>query len=726
MTKPTLPGKSGMRISYSMKGQKQGNDSARDQTPVQPARVDTKALEQKALAHYNAGRLAEALIETRKVLELEPNQIEAVNFAGILHAALGDLETATALLHQVLQKNPKHFDAANNLGNIHGRSGQLDAAVEAYQQALKIRPNDQDARQNLAHVREVRDTLDQRVKQARAQIEEDPVAVRPRVVLGMMLLERGRPEDALRVFMTAVRMDPDDIDAHNMLMRLLSELVPAAYSQDLDGALEWALDSPFTYVNPLANPIAQHLILKHELGGFMGEALPPPDDALIDALDRDPLLLKYLRLVLNTDSGLEKFLTALRARLLHRYGDAPRDLPQDLAGALAEQAFLSEYVWRTEDAELNAAEAMGAQASLALAGDGEAAAAGAALLYGLYRPLGDLAPELGETPTGLADPVSRLVQLTAVNPAVEAALSPAFDKLGEISDATSSAVRAQYEEHPYPRWAQIPHRPPLDLAAELPRRFIDMDVADFLAGPKDVLVAGCGTGWHPLNVAMLYSESRVLAVDLSSSSLAYAKRMADKHGIGNIDFLQADILNLGKLDRQFDIVESIGVLHHMAEPEAGWQILAEKLRPRGLLKLGLYSEKARQIVLQARARIARDGIASTTQGIRDFRTRLLDEGFGFGWDLLFQEPDFYTVSTCRDMLFHVQEHRFTIPRIQEVVKATGLKFLGFELSNPAYAELYQTNYPNDKAMRLLGNWATLEANMPTVMLRYEFWCQKPA
>ena len=742
MTKPTLPGTSGMKISYSMKGQGKVQGQAAGpgalqnqgaaQSGMRPSHPDAKALEQKALEHYNAGRLAEALVETRKVLEIDPNQIEAINFAGILHAALGDLETAAALLNDVLQKQPRHFDAANNLGNILARSGQLDQAVEAYQQALKIRPNDEDARHNLAHVREVRDSLDQRVKDARAQIEEDPLAVRPRVVLGMMLLERGRPEEALRAFLTAVRMDPDDIDAHNMLMRLLTEIVPAGYDKDLDGALEWALDSPFTYVNPLAVPIAQHLMLKHDLRMFLGESPQPPDDALIGALDRDPLFLKFLRLVLNTDPGMEKFLTALRARLLHRFADAPQDTPMDLTGALAEQAFLGEYVWRAGDDEIQAVDALGPQALQAI-GEGSpgkspenSEGAGAALLFGLYRSLGELARDLTASPADLPEPAARLVELTAVEPAREEASKSGFDKLGEISDATSSAVRAQYEEHPYPRWAQIPHRPPLDLARDLPRQFVDMEVADYLSGPKDVLVAGCGTGWHPLNIAMLYPESQVLAVDLSTSSLAYAKRMAEKHGIGNIEYMQADILNLGKLDRQFDIVESIGVIHHMAEPEVGWKILAERLRPGGLLKLGLYSEKARQIVLQARERIARDQVPSTTEGIRDFRTGLLDEGMGSGWDMLFQEPDFYTVSTCRDMLFHVQEHRFTIPRIQEAVKATGLKFLGFELSNPAYAELYQTNYPNDKAMRILGNWAALERDMPLVILRYEFWCQKPA
>tara|TARA_B100000787_G_scaffold93930_1_gene69343 strand:+ start:154 stop:381 length:228 start_codon:yes stop_codon:yes gene_type:complete len=64
-------------------------------------------------------------------------------------------------------------------------------------------------------------------------------------------------------------------------------------------------------------------------------------------------------------------------------------------------------------------------------------------------------------------------------------------------------------------------------------------------------------------------------------------------GFKNIEYMQADILDLGNLDKKFDIVESSGVLHHMDDPMAGWKVLTDCLKPAGLMNLGLYSELAR-------------------------------------------------------------------------------------------------------------------------------------
>ena len=81
-------------------------------------------------------------------------------------------------------------------------------------------------------------------------------------------------------------------------------------------------------------------------------------------------------------------------------------------------------------------------------------------------------------------------------------------------------------------------------------------------------------------------------VDLSLASLAYAQRKSNELSFTNIDYLQADILHLHQLGKEFDIIESVGVLHHMDEPMAGWRVLVDLLKPGGLMKIGLYSEFA--------------------------------------------------------------------------------------------------------------------------------------
>jgi len=114
----------------------------------------------------------------------------------------------------------------------------------------------------------------------------------------------------------------------------------------------------------------------------------------------------------------------------------------------------------------------------------------------------------------------------------------------------------------------------------------------------------------------------LLAVDLSLSSLNYARRKADELGIRNITFKQADILRLDALGEQFDFIWSTGVLHHMQDPVAGLRVLLKLLRPGGLFKIGLYSEPARANVNPARAEIQARGLAGTAPVIRAFRRQV--------------------------------------------------------------------------------------------------------
>src|SRR5690606_10753525 len=123
----------------------------------------------------------------------------------------------------------------------------------------------------------------------------------------------------------------------------------------------------------------------------------------------------------------------------------------------------------------------------------------------------------------------------------------------------------------------------------------------FMDGPFDVLIAGAGTGKQALQSAFAYGpQARLLATDLSAASLGYAKSAATRYGVSNVEFMVADILDIDRLDRQFDIIECVGVLHHMADPWAGWRKLLSCLKPGGLMYLGLYSAVSRANILALR------------------------------------------------------------------------------------------------------------------------------
>ena len=180
----------------------------------------------------------------------------------------------------------------------------------------------------------------------------------------------------------------------------------------------------------------------------------------------------------------------------------------------------------------------------------------------------------------------------------------------------------------------------------------------------EILIAGCGTGQHSIGTAARFKSAKILAIDLSLSSLAYAKRKTEEFGIENIEYMQADILDLGQLNKKFDIIESGGVLHHMNNPLAGWKVLKDCLKPGGLMKIGLYSELARQNIIKIKEEIRELSVSSSDTEIRSFRDMIIRSDKDHHKGVL-AVPDFYSVSELRDLLFHVQEHRFTIPQLKE-------------------------------------------------------------
>ncbi len=354
------------------------------------------------------------------------------------------------------------------------------------------------------------------------------------------------------------------------------------------------------------------------------------------------------------------------------------------------------------------------------------------LLFAMYESLDDLpGAELmcDVPPENWSSDVKPLIQRTLLDGRVEARIRRNIQTFGPIENTTSRAVRSQYEENPYPRWLSIRRNETTQYRRKLRRRFaggpeIELPGGD---GALDVLVAGCGTGQHPIQLALNYSDLRIVAIDLSAASLAYAIRKAREAGARNIEFLQADILNLGALERRFPVIECIGVLHHMERPADGWAVLTGLLPPGGLLKIGLYSELARQDIVAARDDIQRLGLAPTAGNIREYRRNYLLSPQADGCAALTRIEEFHDLSGCRDLLFHAKEHRYTLSSIAETIRAQSLEFLGFELSDPEIGERYAGLYPGDVEMTNLENWAEFEERYPDTFLNmYNFWCRKPA
>ena len=203
--------------------------------------------------------------------------------------------------------------------------------------------------------------------------------------------------------------------------------------------------------------------------------------------------------------------------------------------------------------------------------------------------------------------------------------------------------------------------------------------------------------------------------DVSPVELAvvgmYVQRQTQKTTADNITYAQADIMKLGEIDMSFDLIESVGVLHHMETPELGWRVLTDLLRPGGLMKIGLYSELARKAVVKGRELIAVRGYQSTPGDIRKARQEIIDSN-NTDFSSLLDLTDFYQLSECRDLLFHVQEHRYSLPQIQNILDKLGLTFLGFDLKSANVTTQFQTEHPQVDALSDLAAWHDFEAEHP--------------
>ena len=85
--------------------------------------------------------------------------------------------------------------------------------------------------------------------------------------------------------------------------------------------------------------------------------------------------------------------------------------------------------------------------------------------------------------------------------------------------------------------------------------------------------------------------------------------------------------------------------------------------------------------------------------------------------------DLYSLSTTRDLLFHVREHQFTIREIQRILQELNLEFCGFE--NDKLVDLFTQKYGSDSDLSDLDKWHEFEAENPNSFISmYQFWCQK--
>ena len=445
------------------------------------------------------------------------------------------------------------------------------------------------------------------------------------------------------------------------------------------------------------------------------------------ALANDDLLIAVMTNTLITDAPVERILTAYRNAFL-LYPPSVRDGFMQLAIALAHQCFANEYAFSHSRDETHAVAALAQRLDTALQ-SGDFIEPFELAVLACYQPLFTLAHAPAILQRRWPDSMASLLARQVQEPAHEQQILPTLERITPIQDHTSEAVRAQYEENPYPRWLEAPESGmAYPNIREWMRDYFPHSPKDETLRqlPLQILVAGCGTGQQSVGSARRFASADVLAVDLSQTSLAYAARKSAELNITNIRYAQGDILELGCLKQTFDLVECAGVLHHLKDPAAGLRVLDSLTKPGGYLVLALYSEHARQPLHAVRSYAKEIAIGNSNDELRRFRQRILELPAEHPAAMIAGWRDFYSLSMVRDLVFHVQETRYTVPQLEALLRECGLIFCGFNLK-PELQTAFKAMHGEKADFLSLPQWDIFERAHPDSFRgMYQFLVRKPA
>lgn len=591
----------------------------------------------------------------------------------------------------------RHAVAHYNAGNTLAELGRLEDAAASYSKAIAIKPDLIEAHYNL----------------------------------GNTLKELGRLEEALVSVIESIKINPI-VEAKGLFVEITKKIDVKTWDRLLVQLVIKALLEPWGRPSDSIQFACRLLKTNKEFVQILKQLQDSTHCAehLLNAISKKDLdFIALLQAMLSSspieDVEIERFLTLLRFRLLKIteskiLKNNQKEEIHPLYCFLAQQCFINEYVYFQTAEEINLSHQLRGRLIKDLEA-GNSVSEYLVIAVACYFPLYSVTEKLLNQKW--SDNIKDVLRLQIQEPFEELNLRKSIPILTNIENLISLAVQSQYEENPYPRWVHLPKQSDKKILNSYIQSKFPLSVFNRLSDDQHlkILIAGCGTGQHPVETAQRFSAAKILAVDLSMTSLAYAKRKTIELGIESIEYAQADLLKLRSLGHTFDVIESAGVLHHLENPFEGWEVLLSLLRPNGLMRLGFYSEIARRDIVRVQNLISKAGISSSPREIRNCRQHLIELK---DYDFITNSSDFFSTSTFRDLLFHVQEHRMSLPVLADFCKDHDLNFLGFDIDS-SVKRSYSTRFSTDLAATDLNNWHIYETEHPDIFLgMYHFWIQK--
>jgi SAM-dependent methyltransferase len=190
----------------------------------------------------------------------------------------------------------------------------------------------------------------------------------------------------------------------------------------------------------------------------------------------------------------------------------------------------------------------------------------------------------------------------------------------------------------------------------------------------DILIAGCGTNQAAV-FAYTNPDSKVTAIDVSQTSLDHTEYLKKRHGLDNLETHRLPIEEVGTLGKTFDLIVSTGVLHHLADPQAGMNALAPLLREDGVMAIMLYATYGRQGVEMMQDIFRELELGQSSHSIAKVREAIAATPANHPVrSYLNIAPDLDFDAGAVDTFLHGRDCDYTIAQCVELVENGGLAF----------------------------------------------------
>ncbi len=304
------------------------------------------------------------------------------------------------------------------------------------------------------------------------------------------------------------------------------------------------------------------------------------------------------------------------------------------------------------------------------------------------------------------------------------------------ADSISTAVAKLYDTYPFPPEPLLDEPPP-----GYNWRWNWQAAYSFCTGRKPershirILDAGCGTGVGTEYLVHLNPDAEVVGLDLSAGALSVAKERCQRSGADRVEFHHLSLYDVDQISGEFDLINCVGVLHHLPDPIRGIKALAPKLAPGGIMHIFVYGELGRweiKLMQEAIALLQGEKCGDYRDGVQVGRTILAN--LPENNRLVKREKERWSMENMRDenfadMYVHPQEVDYTIDSLFELIDASGLEFVGF--SNPKVWQLDRllSSAPDliDRAASLSDRqrYRLIELLDPETISHYEFFLTRP-